>query len=485
MEIITNFLREGIPIAKLDGLRPIMKRNNFSLTRSSHMVEYIPFILSEEKARLQSLLRDKNIGIVFDGTTRLGEAIAIVVRFLDGWTVRQVLVRLHTVAKPVTGQDLAKVINRCLAPEYQIDGERVVAAMRDGASVNGVAIRTLHVLYPNVFDVTCFSHTANNAGHHFQFPVLEKFIRLWVQLFSHSSKAKLAWKQRTSFSIKSYSETRWWSLWEVMHQAFTCFGDVKPFLEELDGVAPHTVRQLLEIVNDEDDYDSLRLQLVAMVDVGRHLVNITYKLEGDGALVFSTYQVLQSATQAFAQEHWPNVRALCEAISDADPDVHARQLERDTMQGARPAIIWFFRKFNVNLGNVVTLFRRARYFDPMAVQDLNLTAENVRSLRIFPFLDSDRTIEALQAKLPAYIAAADGTDITEDDKKIRWWSLRQNDLPAWADAVRKVLLIQPSSAASERAFNLLACCLSSTQQSALEDYVESSVMLRYNKVDCK
>ena len=267
VEIMTNFLREGIPIAKLDGLRPIMERNNFSLTRSSHTVEYIPFILSEEKARLQSLLRDKNIGIIFDGTTRLGEAIAIVFRFLDGWTVRQVLVRLRTVAKPVTGQDLAKVINRCLALEYQIDGERVVAAMRDGASVNGVAIRTFQVLCPNVFDVTCFSHAANNAGHHFQFPVLEKFIRLWVQLFSHSSKAKLAWNQRTSFSIKSYSETRWWSLWEVMHQAFTCFGDVKPFLEELDGVAPHTVRQLLEIVNDEDDYDSLRLQLAAMVDV--------------------------------------------------------------------------------------------------------------------------------------------------------------------------------------------------------------------------
>ena len=139
----------------------------------------------------------------------------------------------------------------------------------------------------------------------------------------------------------------------------------------------------------------------------------------------------------------------------------------------------------MDLGNVVTLFRRARYFDPMTVQGLNLTAENVRSLRIFPFLDSDRTIEALQAELPAYIAAADGTDITEDDKKVRWWSLRQNDLPAWADAVRKVLLIQPSSAASERAFSLLACCLSSTQQSALEDYVESSVMLSYSKVDCK
>ena len=84
VEIMTNFLREGIPIAKLDGLRPIMERNNFSLTRSSNMVEYIPSILSEGKARLQSLLRDKNIGIIFDGI--LPAWVRQLLLWSDSWT---------------------------------------------------------------------------------------------------------------------------------------------------------------------------------------------------------------------------------------------------------------------------------------------------------------------------------------------------------------------------------------------------------------
>ena len=35
------------------------------------------------------------ISVIFDGTTRLGEALAIVVRFVDdGWKINQSLVRL-------------------------------------------------------------------------------------------------------------------------------------------------------------------------------------------------------------------------------------------------------------------------------------------------------------------------------------------------------------------------------------------------------
>ena len=162
-------------------------------------------MLEEEKKRLKAVVNQGPIGIIFDGTTRLGEAIAIVVRFLDGWVIRQRLVRLHTMAKAVTGQDLTRFINHCLANEYQINGDMVVAAMRDGAATNGVAVRKLKVLYPNLFDVTCFSHTANNAGRRFEFPALDEFGHLWVQLFSHSHKAKLMWKQRTDTSRKSFS----------------------------------------------------------------------------------------------------------------------------------------------------------------------------------------------------------------------------------------------------------------------------------------
>ena len=47
-----------------------------------------------------------------------------------------------------------------------------------------------------------------------------------------------------------------------------------------------------------------------------------------------------------------------------------------------------------------------------------------------------------------------------------------------AQACKYVTLIQPSSAAAERDFSLLANSLS--QESALEDYIEASLMLQYN-----
>ena len=43
-----------------------------------------------------------------------------------------------------------------------------------------------------------------------------------------------------------------------------------------------------------------------------------------------------------------------------------------------------------------------------------------------------------------------------------------------------ITLIQPSSAAAERVFSLLASSFNNNQESALEDYIQTSVMLQYN-----
>ena len=49
-----------------------------------------------------------------------------------------------------------------------------------------------------------------------------------------------------------------------------------------------------------------------------------------------------------------------------------------------------------------------------------------------------------------------------------------------AAAVKKILLVQPSSASAERGFSLLQNAFSKQQEAALEETVETSVMLRYN-----
>ena len=59
--------------------------------------------------------------------------------------------------------------------------------MRDGASTDGVAMRTLKIVYPLVLDVGCFSHKTDHEGSNFHTPSLNEFISAWISLFSHSA----------------------------------------------------------------------------------------------------------------------------------------------------------------------------------------------------------------------------------------------------------------------------------------------------------
>ena len=89
----------------------------------------------------------------------------------------------------------------------------------------------------------------------------------------------------------------------------------------------------------------------------------------------------------------------------------------------------------------------------------------------------DNTIANLAAELPDYLAAADSVTLNGEDEKVTWWAAHCET--HWSALVKQLLLIHPSSAAAERVFSLLSS-LSSQQESALEDYIETSVMIRYN-----
>ena len=63
--------------------------------------------------------------------------------------------------------------------------------------------------------------------------------------------------------------------------------------------------------------------------------------------------------------------------------------------------------------------------------------------------------------------------------KVEWWKVHEERLPNWSSAVKKVLVVQPSSAAAERVFSLLSASFHEQQEHALSDYLEASVMLQY------
>ena len=267
----------------------------------------------------------------------------------------------------------------------------------------------------------------------------------------------------------------------MLNQVSAFFGDVRPLLQEDLDISTTTTAELLAILDDDDDSrHTLQLHLAALVDIGKHLVEATYLLEGDGPLLFSCYEMLQSLATTFSQEHRPNLRALARNFADEDPTLDAGQLERDTMEGPKPAIMWFLRKLNIDLAPFVSAFRRARVFDPVVAQGLNITPDIVRGLSCFLFLAGEGVLPDLEDELPAYLAAIVDVHLESAINKWHWWS-RQIELVHWQDTVRKAILVQPSSAASERVFSLLAVCFNDEQKSALAEAVEASVMLRFNR----
>ena len=93
-------------------------------------------------------------------------------------------------------------------------------------------------------------------------------------------------------------------------------------------------------------------------------------------------------------------------------------------------------------------FKAARLFSPFRLTEINPSVADIDSLTAFPFLGSE--ISALKQELPLYQAAAQ----TSFDPLI-FWKNHESDLPTWVKAARKVLPVQPSSAASECVFSLL------------------------------
>ena len=190
-----------------------------------------------------SKISGHDISVIFDGTCHLGEALCLVVRFIsDSWSIEQRLVPLKMLQKSITGEEIAREMISTHSVDYHVPRTSVLASMRDWVSSNNVALGTIKVLYPNVIDIDCFSHTIDHVGEKFNTLVLAEFISGWISLFTYSPKNKALWHEQTGGrSIQSFSPTQWWSCWEVMERLLPLFGDVDVFLHQDEIGSPSTV----------------------------------------------------------------------------------------------------------------------------------------------------------------------------------------------------------------------------------------------------
>ena len=321
MKVITTFLHAGVPISKLDLFRDLLEENGFRLAGRRTMSDLIPFAHQEQR-RIKAEIQGQKVSVIFDGTSRIGEAMAIIIRFVNkDWSIQHRLIRLQLLAKSMTGEEVARELVSILQVQYDVDSKSLIAAMHDRASVNNVAMSFVRVMYPSILDIGCFSHTIDNAGGKFNTPTLNEFLTAWIRLFSLSPKARLIWKDRTGIAVKSYSKTRWWSKWEVAKQIMDLYGDVQPFLESSEDVGLATRAKMKKILGNPRSKALLQLELAITIDAGLPFVQATYRLEGDGPLALCCYEELDKLLQGIRIAHFPNVARIADLLSQGQARV--------------------------------------------------------------------------------------------------------------------------------------------------------------------
>lgn len=278
----------------------------------------------------------------------------------------------------------------------------------------------------------------------------------WISLFSHSTKAKVAWKTQTGKAMASYSTTRWWSKWEVMHQVMLYFGDIEPFLSSSEEFAPTVRSKLLAFMSDPSKKALLQVELAAVIDWGEHFVKACYSLEGDGVLVLSCYEKINVILSAIEVNHTPTLSAVISQVCSAAEDKAKANAHSQLMQYAnscvQEAINYFEKHLATTFKNTMSIFKVARYFSPHMISHLKPNASDIDQLGAIPFIKTQE-IAKLKEELPLYMARA--KDIDKDICPLVWWKDNHDHLPTWSREAKKVFLIQPSSAAVERVFSLL------------------------------
>ena len=110
VKVVTCFLRAGVPLSKFSCFRELLEESAFRTSDRRHMLDLIPFVIQQEQAEIKKEANGKCVSVVFDRTTRMGEALAVMLRFIDKeeWVIKQRLVHVQLLAKSLCGEEIAR-----------------------------------------------------------------------------------------------------------------------------------------------------------------------------------------------------------------------------------------------------------------------------------------------------------------------------------------------------------------------------------------
>ena len=90
------------------------------LTNRQHMADLILFILEQEFNTIKEEITHKPLAFIFDGTTRLGEGLYMVVLFVNDWLIEERLICFELLAKSLSGEEIARQLISVLSVKLSI-----------------------------------------------------------------------------------------------------------------------------------------------------------------------------------------------------------------------------------------------------------------------------------------------------------------------------------------------------------------------------
>ena len=175
--VVEKMMEEGIGLNKVDALRSLLERGGEKLTTRSHLAQFVPQITAREMEIVQGEIKGEKGCIIFDGTTRLGEAVAALWRQCSPEFVIQTrLVAFRTTETHMSGDALFRLLSTILLRDLGKQPDEVIADARDSCATNGVAERLLMGLCPALARNKCASHVLVGTGQHIKLPKLTVFM---------------------------------------------------------------------------------------------------------------------------------------------------------------------------------------------------------------------------------------------------------------------------------------------------------------------
>jgi hAT family protein len=484
-------LESQIPLAKLDrpAFRNLLQENRYDIGGRQGVMEYVDFIMKKEEMKIKAEIKDRDIGVIFDGAMRFTEAIVFILRYVKEvtdektkWEIMQKVAALHLIDSSIDGKQLAMIATDRLIKNFQISPSNIVSLMRDGCSLNNVCVRNLKAIFLCCDDISCCSHLLNRVLEYLDTPLIVKFTNKWFKLCAQSANFRFEFATFLNESVVRFSKKRWASRWECMAQLYKKWKQIIGLL----GVTLYGEKitsQCVDFIKTNEA--TLLMELALQMDFGKIITETIYFLEGDGFLIIYAYDKLKfieahikNLTNVKDQVNLKNTYAAASELcaKKNNRELEAKKLIQKTVNKMQPVLTYLQEQFTT-LAPQMNLFKAAKLFSPLYVASRPLDTNDVDDLKVISYFTDDK-VRSLKEEFAKYhtLAAQCATNFDP----LTWWSNVSGDLPAWSAACRVIILYQPSSAAAERVFSMLRKGINENQLSSLEDYQTCSIMLGYN-----